>query len=74
MRDLYESLEPTGRPLIRQDEQLAGRDAPGPSFARYEDCIECGLCVSACPISRLGSALPRAGRAGRGLAHGGRAP
>ena len=51
MRDLYESLEPTGRPLIRQDEQLAGRDAPGPSFARYEDCIECGLCVSACPIT-----------------------
>jgi succinate dehydrogenase / fumarate reductase, iron-sulfur subunit len=22
----------------------------GASFARYEDCIECGLCVSACPI------------------------
>jgi len=51
MRDLYESLEPTERPLIRQDEQLAGRDAPAPAFARYEDCIECGLCVSACPIT-----------------------
>jgi len=51
MRDLYESLEPTGRPLIRQDEQLAGRGAPAPAFARYEDCIECGLCVSACPIT-----------------------
>ena len=51
MRDLYESLEPTGRPLVRQDEQLAGCGAPGPSFARYEDCIECGLCVSACPIT-----------------------
>jgi len=51
MRDLYESLEPTERPLVRQDEQLAGRGAPGPSFARYEDCIECGLCVSACPIT-----------------------
>ena len=30
MRDLYESLEPTGRPLIRQDEQLAGRRSPAP--------------------------------------------
>ncbi len=53
MRDLYESLEPTGRPLIRQDERLAGQEGhePGPQFARYEDCIECGLCVSACPIA-----------------------
>ncbi len=51
MRDLYESLEPAGRPLIRQDDQLAGQEAPGPAFVRYEDCIECGLCVSACPIA-----------------------
>jgi succinate dehydrogenase / fumarate reductase, iron-sulfur subunit len=51
MRDLYESLEPAGRPLIRQDEQLAGQETPGPAFARYEDCLECGLCVSACPIT-----------------------
>jgi succinate dehydrogenase / fumarate reductase, iron-sulfur subunit len=51
MRDLYESLEPARRPLIRQDDRLAGQEAPGPSFARYEDCIECGLCVSACPIA-----------------------
>jgi succinate dehydrogenase / fumarate reductase, iron-sulfur subunit len=51
MRDLYESLEPARRPLIRQDEQLAGQRAPGAAFARYEDCIECGLCVSACPIT-----------------------
>jgi succinate dehydrogenase / fumarate reductase, iron-sulfur subunit len=51
MRDLYDSLEPTGRPLIRQDEHLAGQEEPSPSFARYEDCLECGLCVSACPIA-----------------------
>jgi len=51
MRDLYEGLEPTGRPLIRQDEQLAGQRQPGPAFARFEDCLECGLCVSACPIT-----------------------
>jgi succinate dehydrogenase / fumarate reductase iron-sulfur subunit len=53
MGDLYESLEPAHRPLIRQDDQLAGlgeRNVSQP-FARYEDCIECGLCVSACPIT-----------------------
>jgi succinate dehydrogenase / fumarate reductase iron-sulfur subunit len=53
MRDLYDSLEPAQRPLIRQDERLAGQEErePGQPFARYEDCIECGLCVSACPIA-----------------------
>lgn len=53
MRDLYDHLEPTQRPLVRQDEHLAGqeKDEPGLPFARYEDCIECGLCVSACPIA-----------------------
>jgi succinate dehydrogenase / fumarate reductase, iron-sulfur subunit len=53
MRDLYDSLEPAGRPLIRQDERLAGQGTGEPvlPFARYEDCIECGLCVSACPIA-----------------------
>lgn len=53
MRDFYESLEPAHRPLIRQDDQLAGladHDA-SPPFLRFEDCIECGLCVSACPIT-----------------------
>lgn len=51
MRDLYDSLEPAQRPLIRQGEQLAGQDADsGGQFVRYEDCIECGLCLSACPI------------------------
>jgi succinate dehydrogenase / fumarate reductase, iron-sulfur subunit len=54
MRDLYDHLEPAQRPLVRQDERLAGQEGnpPGPAFARYENCIECGLCVSACPIAR----------------------
>jgi succinate dehydrogenase / fumarate reductase iron-sulfur subunit len=53
MGDLYDSLERAERPLIRQDERLAGQvaDAPVLPFARFEDCIECGLCVSACPIA-----------------------
>jgi len=53
MRDLYNSLEPAQRPLVRQDDLLAGQEGhqPDSQFARYEDCIECGLCVSACPIA-----------------------
>jgi succinate dehydrogenase / fumarate reductase, iron-sulfur subunit len=53
MRDLYDTLEPAHRPLIRQDDRLAGLDGrdAGQQFVRYEDCIECGLCVSACPIA-----------------------
>jgi succinate dehydrogenase / fumarate reductase, iron-sulfur subunit len=52
MRGLYDSLEPTGRPLVRQDEELAGQREAGTAaaFLRYEDCIECGLCLSACPV------------------------
>ena len=70
MRDLYAGLEPARRPLIRQDERLACRDESGPGFARYEDCIECGLCTSACPITGSDPLYLRAGGAGRGLAHG----
>lgn len=34
------------RPLVRSSERGAA-DA----FTRYEDCLECGLCLSACPIA-----------------------
>lgn len=58
MRDLYDRLESAGRPLTRQDERLASQEGQplAPPFARYEDCIECGLCVSACPIAGSDSA------------------
>lgn len=53
MRGLYDSLEPTGRPLVRQDNVLAGQGetVTAGAFLRYEDCIECGLCLSACPVA-----------------------
>ena len=47
MGDFYDHLTPPGRPLLRASEPVAG--AAGGS--RFEDCIECGLCVSACPVS-----------------------
>lgn len=53
MKEFYESVKPAQRPLIRQDDQLTGlaEGDASPPFARFEDCIECGLCVSACPVA-----------------------
>lgn len=39
---------PPEHPLVRASEQ-AGLDATEP-YVRFEDCIECGLCLSACPV------------------------
>jgi succinate dehydrogenase/fumarate reductase iron-sulfur protein len=41
--DELEAIQPEARP--------AGPEAPGESYPRLSDCIECGLCISACPIS-----------------------
>jgi len=40
-------------PIIRDSEFLAQADPPDgiDSFERFEDCIECGLCLSACPVA-----------------------
>jgi succinate dehydrogenase iron-sulfur subunit len=49
---LYEALDAVGLPLVRASE-TKGHGAPAPGVAertRFEDCIECGLCISACPI------------------------
>jgi succinate dehydrogenase / fumarate reductase iron-sulfur subunit len=47
MGDFYARLAPAGRPLVRASELVPGEvDA-----SRFEDCLECGLCVSACPVS-----------------------
>jgi succinate dehydrogenase iron-sulfur subunit len=41
-------LDSVNMPLIRQA-QL--HPADGQAYTRFENCIECGLCVSACPIA-----------------------
>ncbi len=64
------AVEAVGLPLLRRVESQPGHiRQPRPSEdARFEDCIQCGLCVSACPImganaSYLGpAALAAAGR------------
>jgi succinate dehydrogenase / fumarate reductase iron-sulfur subunit len=61
MTSFYRRLEPAGRPLVRASERSeedveAASPASGPGrvpedLERFEDCIECGLCLSACPIA-----------------------
>jgi succinate dehydrogenase / fumarate reductase iron-sulfur subunit len=54
MVDFYARFEAAGMPLVRSAGTLAG-DNPLDgvrAFGRFENCIECGLCLSACPISR----------------------
>jgi succinate dehydrogenase / fumarate reductase iron-sulfur subunit len=50
---LYASFEAVDRPLVRRSELVSGSHAAEgvPEVQRFEDCIECGLCVSACPVA-----------------------
>jgi succinate dehydrogenase/fumarate reductase iron-sulfur protein len=51
MRPFYDRLPE--RPLIRESEA-------GAPFVRLEDCIECALCFSACPVAAAGFVGPAA--------------
>jgi succinate dehydrogenase / fumarate reductase iron-sulfur subunit len=58
MENLYRRLEPAGRPLVRASERAGpgvnGEAATRPvleELERFEDCLECGLCLSACPVA-----------------------
>ncbi len=55
MVDFYARFEVARRALIRSsDAPQGGTEPPGvAAYNRFENCIECGLCTSACPI--LGS-------------------
>lgn len=52
MLDFYGRFDALGRPLIRASEVNPRAALPEgiEGYNRYEDCIECGLCLSACPI------------------------
>jgi len=52
---LLESLRAAGMPLLCAVEQVESAEGFGP-LRRLEDCIECGICVSACPIAGSDSA------------------
>ena len=52
MVDFYDRLDAVDRALVRHSEAVPGNIPPEgiDAYTRYEDCIECGLCVSACPV------------------------
>ena len=52
MEEFYARF-PDQYPFLRESEFLPGAEPPDGirRYVRYEDCIECGLCVSACPIT-----------------------
>jgi succinate dehydrogenase / fumarate reductase iron-sulfur subunit len=49
MGDFFGKLEETNFKIIRRAEPLP--NTPEYEHTRFENCIECGLCVSACPIA-----------------------
>jgi succinate dehydrogenase / fumarate reductase, iron-sulfur subunit len=53
MRAFYDEFDDAGRPLVRRDDLLPECEpAEGiVELERYEDCIECGICLSACPVA-----------------------
>jgi succinate dehydrogenase / fumarate reductase iron-sulfur subunit len=53
MVDFHARMEEVGRPLIRRAEKSADARPPEGirAFTRFEDCIECGLCLAACPVA-----------------------
>lgn len=52
MDDFYARMNPADRPYVRHSEFLPTAVPPDgfEQYTRYENCIECGACVSACPI------------------------
>jgi succinate dehydrogenase / fumarate reductase iron-sulfur subunit len=54
MVDFYARFEAAGLPLVRNADVASGAEPPDgiKAFGRFENCIECGLCLSACPIAR----------------------
>jgi succinate dehydrogenase / fumarate reductase iron-sulfur subunit len=55
---LYEALDPVAVPPVRSSTLVAGGHAAEgiEQLGRFEDCIECGLCISACPIEATDAA------------------
>jgi succinate dehydrogenase / fumarate reductase, iron-sulfur subunit len=52
MVDFYAKFNAISRPLVQESEWLPDAAEPDgiETYSRFENCIECGLCLSACPI------------------------
>jgi succinate dehydrogenase / fumarate reductase, iron-sulfur subunit len=53
MNHFYDSYNVPGMPYIRRSEFLLDAELPEgiAQYQRYENCLECGICVSACPVA-----------------------
>lgn len=57
MTSLYSRMELVGQRAVLPDIEAGsirrpkGRDVEADGYTRLSDCIECGLCISACPIA-----------------------
>ena len=50
---LFESLPPAASYLRKSDLEHGGPPEEGGDYLRLEACIECGICVSACPVDGM---------------------
>ena len=51
--DFHARMETVGRPLVREADASRAVAPDGiAAYTRFESCIECGLCLSACPVAR----------------------
>lgn len=53
MTDFYDHYTAAEMPYVRRSEFLPEAAAPAgvDHFMRYENCVECGLCTSVCPVA-----------------------
>jgi len=55
--DFHARMETVGLPLVRGTEASRAVAPEGiAAYTRFENCIECGLCLSACPVARADGA------------------
>lgn len=48
MGPLFEQMQLAGMPIVGHADPLPAQ--PAHNFNRFENCIECGMCLSACPV------------------------
>lgn len=48
MGPLFERMQITDMPIVGSTDPLPGQESD--DYCRFENCIECGMCLSACPI------------------------